>query len=117
MEQSIRLSSKSKLRNNKIKNQKEEALIITKAFYLGGYTLLLFFNNGVQKRLDFTSILKKHLKGYYDKYLNPVEFKKFKMNNGNVYWGQNEDVIFPVEFLYNHPKAKKEKDEVVMVVS
>ena len=116
MGKSIRLSSKSRLRNNQSETQKEESVIITKAFHLGNFTLLLAFSDCVQKRLDFSSIFKQTLKGYYEQFLEPSKFKKFVVANGNISWSKNEDVIFPVHFLYNHPKAKKEKEEVLYVL-
>lgn len=116
MEQSIRLSSKSRLRNNQTKTKKEETIAIKKADYLGGFMLVLTFNNGVQKRLDFLPIFNQTLLGYYEQFKKPAKFKKFVVANGNISWGANEDVIFPVIFLYNHPKAKKEKEEVLYVL-
>ncbi len=116
MEQRIRVSPKGRLRNNTNKTQKEEVITISNAYYLGNMTLLLTFSNGVQKRLDFTTIFQHHLKGYYEQFSNPSKFKRFVLANGNISWGKNEDVIFPVSFLYNHPKAKKEKEEVLYVI-
>ncbi len=95
---------------------KEEALLITHAFYLGNHTLLLQFSNGIQKRLDFLPLLRQYAKGDYATYLNKEKFKRFILANGNISWGKNEDIIFPVLFLYNHPKAKKEREEVLYVI-
>ena len=98
------------------KFQKEETLSIIKAYYLGNLTLSLTFSNGVQKRLNFSPLFRKHLKGYYKQFLQPPFFKTFIVANGNVSWGENEDVIFPVSFLYNQQKALTEKDEVLYVL-
>jgi len=116
MEQSLRISPKSNLRNNNRKAKKEEILTIERAYYLGNKTLLIAFTNGVQKRLDFSPIFNQYVKGDYIQYARPSKFKKFIVANGNISWGSNEDVIFPVSFLYNHPKAQKEKEEVLYVM-
>ncbi len=104
------------MRKNSKQNQKEELIKINNAFYLGNYTLLLQFSNGKQKSLNFLSILKQYAKGEYEKFQKPQHFKKFNCSNGNISWGKNEDIIFPVQFLYHHPKAKIEKEEVLYVV-
>lgn len=38
------------------------------------------------------------MKGENLNYFAPQNFKKF-IRNGNVYWGKDEDVIFPIELL------------------
>ncbi|MBS1578840.1 MAG: DUF2442 domain-containing protein [Bacteroidetes bacterium] len=116
MEQNVRISSTSKLRSNKRKIKKEESLNITKAFYLGNYVILLFFNNGNQKTINFLPIFSKYVKGEFIKYAEPKAFKKFIIANGNIFWGRNEDVVFPVSFLYNHTSAKKIKEEILYVL-
>jgi len=116
MEQSIRVASKRKLRKSEGKAQEEKSLSIIKAFYLGNHTLLLSFNNGVQKKLDFLPLFQQYLKEDYLQYVQLSRFKKFIVANGNIYWGKNEDVIFPVSFLYNHPKSRIEKEEVLYVI-
>lgn len=39
--------------------------------------------------------------GLYDKYLDPDVFRTFAIENGNVAWGDDWDMIFPVEILYS----------------
>ncbi len=116
MEQSIRVSPKSRLRNSTRKTKKEEVVTIANAQHLCNMILLLTFSNEVQKRLDFSTIFRQHLNGYYEQFAAPAKFKRFVVANGNISWGKNEDVIFPVSFLYNHPKAKREKEEVLYVI-
>ena len=36
----------------------------------------------------------------YNKYLNPRKFSRFTIANGNVVWGKNWDLIFPIEQLH-----------------
>jgi hypothetical protein len=115
MEQSLRLSPKGKLSGNKQKN-KEEKLGIEKAYFLGGFTILIFFNNGVQKQINFLPIFARYVKGEFTKYATSQQFKKFIVRNGNIYWGRNEDVIFPVSYLYNSTHSKRIKEEVLLVL-
>jgi len=55
------------------------------------------------------------VKGTYTKYASQPAFRKFIIKNGNIYWGKNEDVIFPVSFLYNNSLAKNIKEEILYV--
>ena len=34
-------------------------------------------------------------------YIEPKNFKKFTIEQGNVVWGKNWDMIFPIEDLYS----------------
>ena len=36
----------------------------------------------------------------YNKYLDPRKFSRFAIENGNIVWGKNWDLIFPVEQLH-----------------
>ena len=56
------------------------------------------------------------MKGDYVKYLSLPLFRKFKVETGNIYWGKNEDIIFPVSFLYNNTGAKTVKEEILYVL-
>jgi len=58
----------------------------------------------------------KYVKGFYAKYLIPANFKKFEVANGNIFWGKDEEVIFPVSFLYNSKYGRTQKEEVLYVI-
>ena len=112
MEPGIHISQKSKLRSGKAKDKKEtKTLSIEKAHYLGGFNILVFFFFLVQKRIDFLPIFSKHVTGDFSEYATPSVFKKFIVENGNIYWGKNEDIIFPVSFytILPMPGGKKRK--------
>ena len=78
---------------------------VIKADYLDGYRLRITFNDGKTNEIDFAEIVR-NLKGYYSKYRKPVNFKKFKVDDGNVVWGNDWDLIFPVHQLYKNRLAK-----------
>lgn len=70
------------------------------ATYLDGYRLSIFFNNGKNKVVDFSNFITHTNKEALTKYKNISYFKKFKIEDGNVVWGRNWDLIFPVHELY-----------------
>lgn len=37
----------------------------------------------------------------YNRYVDPKNFKKFRIEHGNVVWGKNWDLVFPLEQLYS----------------
>jgi hypothetical protein len=39
------------------------------------------------------------------KYLDVTKFKKFKIEQGNVVWGKNWEMIFTLDSLYNNNLA------------
>lgn len=74
------------------------------------------FSDKKQRIIDFYPLLAETLKGYYTKYLLPANFKKFTVSDGNISWGDNEEVIFPVSFLYNSKIGVTQKEEVLYIL-
>lgn len=75
-------------------------LYIKQAVYISGYAVEIEFSDGTIKKVDFENFLKDHSHPQYNKYRNPSNFKKFYIDHGNIVWGKNWDLIFPVEHLY-----------------
>jgi len=75
-------------------------LFIQQADYISNLTVELKFNNGMVRRIDFTTFLQDHSHPQYNNYFNPLNFKKFYLDHGIIVWGKNWDLIFPVEKLY-----------------
>jgi hypothetical protein len=75
-------------------------LFIEKADYISDFSVELKFNDGTVKTVDIGAFLNKHPHPQYNKYLIPANFKKFYLDHGNIVWGKNWDLIFPVEQLY-----------------
>ncbi len=73
---------------------------VERATYVDGYRLLISFTDQKQKMVDFGNFLKAKGHGFLSKYKNPNNFKKFKIENGNLVWGKNWDIIFPIDTLY-----------------
>ncbi len=115
MEQSIHTTSKGGLRKSQNKNKADEKIAVVAAVYLKDFEILLYFSNGEQRIVNFLPLFSK-LSGNYNKYSNRENFKKFIVKNGNIYWGKNEDVIFPVAGLYTGVFSKKPKEEILYII-
>lgn len=77
-----------------------EALYITSALYQKPLSVLLTFNDKHTALVNIGDFIHKHPHPQYNKYLEEKNFKKFKLEDGNIVWGKNWDLIFPVELLY-----------------
>lgn len=75
-------------------------LYITNAELSGNLTVLLLFNDNTQQIVDIGEYIRKHPHPQYNKYLNPKQFATFKIENGNIVWGEDWDLIFPIEQLH-----------------
>lgn len=96
MGQSNVLQSGSKSRNNKQKD-----LMIADATLLEPYVLKVSFNNSENRIIDFRPFFNT-LKGDYKKYNTPAAFKKFRIENGELWWGKNADIQFhSIDIYYN----------------
>lgn len=64
--------------------------------YLGDYTLLCTFNDGVKKKVDLSSLLK------YPAYKELADKKKFVQFglNQTIFWFNGADIA--PEYLYDH---------------
>ena len=77
-----------------------KTLTVSNAEYIGDLSVKIFFNDNTSNTIDVGSFIKKHPHPQYNKYLDEKKFKKFKIDSGNVVWGNNWDLIFPIEQLY-----------------
>lgn len=79
---------------------KNSDITVSDAKYLHNLTLEVVFNNGVKREVDFSLFFDDNKISYLDKYKSVNNFKKFKIEEGNVVWGKDWDLIFPVKQLY-----------------
>ncbi len=49
--------------------------------------------------IDFASFFE-HSHPQHNRYKKEENFKRFKIENGNIVWGKNWDMIFPLHDLY-----------------
>lgn len=77
-----------------------ERLYITKAVDAGNLSVCLTFSNNTSQTVNIGEFIRLHPHPQYNKYLNPRKFNQFIIENGNVVWGKNWDLVFPVEQLH-----------------
>lgn len=70
------------------------------AVYAGEYKVQLSFNDNTERVVDFGSFLTESPHPQYNKYRDVELFKTFSIEMGNIVWGENWDLIFPVEQLH-----------------
>lgn len=74
-------------------------LFITKAACNDDLTVSLQFNDRTQQRVDIGAFIRKHPHPQYNKYLRPANFRKMRLEEGNIVWGN--DMEFHLEDLYS----------------
>ena len=77
-----------------------EGLYIIKAEDIGNLTVSITFSNNTIRVVDVGEFIRNHPHPQYNKYLDPRKFRRFTIEHGNVVWGKNWDMIFPLEHLY-----------------
>lgn len=73
---------------------------VQSAEYIGNNTLRILFTDGFQRDLDIGEFIRNHPHPQYDKYLLEENFLQFSIEMGNLVWGKDWDLIFPIESLY-----------------
>lgn len=76
-------------------------LYIINAVAVDNLSVLLFFSDNTQQTVNIGDYIIKQPHPQYNKYLNPKQFAKFKIENGHIVWGRDWDLIFPVEQLHS----------------
>ena len=66
----------------------------------GNLSVELIFNDGSCQVINVGAFIKAHPHPQYNKYLDEEEFKKFSLDDGNIVWGEDWDLVFPVEQLH-----------------
>lgn len=86
------------------RNYKEELVMeklhIVKAENAGNLSVYLTFSDNTTQTVDIGGFIRRHPHPQYNKYLDPRKFSRFTIENGNIVWGKNWDLIFPIEQLY-----------------
>ncbi|MDD2387794.1 MAG: DUF2442 domain-containing protein [Bacteroidales bacterium] len=88
-------------KNNKENlNTMSKVVEIIAAKHVRNYILELSFSDGKKINVDFGEFLNKRPHVQHDKYKSLKLFKSFRIEDGNVVWGKDWDMIFPLEQLY-----------------
>lgn len=82
-------------------SNKSSVIQILNVKYVEGYKLWLEFSDGKTQTVDFEPFLSKALHPEIQKYLKPRNFMKYKLENGELMWG-DYDLIFPIIDLYEN---------------
>ena len=73
---------------------------IIKAENAGDLTVALTFSDNTVQVVNVGDFIRRHPHPQYNKYLDPRKFRRFSIENGNVVWGKNWDLMFPIEQLH-----------------
>ena len=76
-------------------------IYITDATYAGNLSVNLVFSDSTSRTVNIGDFIHRHPHPQYNKYLDEKKFTRFTIENGNIVWGKNWDLIFPIEQLYS----------------
>jgi len=74
---------------------------IVKVEHIEEFKIKILFDDNTCQIIDIKPFLEKNPHPQWNKYNKIDNFKRFKVENGNVVWGKDWDLIFPVHQLYN----------------
>ncbi len=74
---------------------------INSATTLKGYSLRIQFSDNTEQIVDFEPFLKSSLNPEIQRFLNKRRFKQFRIENGDLIWGDYE-MLFPIMDLYRN---------------
>ena len=78
-----------------------ENIAVTRADYLDGLSLRVFFSDETSRVIDFGVFMDRHPHPQYNRYRKPALFKQFTIRCGNLIWGKHADLSFPIEALHS----------------
>jgi hypothetical protein len=78
-----------------------ENLSIDSAEHISDFKIKLQFNDHKETIVDFAEFLNSSRNPSITKYLKTSNFKKYRIENGDLIWGDFE-LIFPIKDLYDN---------------
>ena len=91
------------------RSRPKKVIKIVEAKYLKDLVLRITFTDGSEQAVDFKKFLHTATHPDIKKYLKESNFKKYKIDAGNLNWN-DYDLIFPVEHLYRGDINLKDKN-------
>jgi hypothetical protein len=82
---------------------------IVDAEYLGGYEIRLKFDDESCQEVDFRSFLEGALHPQIQEFLNMEKFRSFRIEYGDLVWGDYE-LCFPVADLHHNQLVPKRSE-------
>lgn len=71
-------------------------LAIIEAEHAGEHRLRLNFSDGTSQVVDFGPFLQNYPHPQHNKCRRLANFNRFRIERGNVVWGRDWDLIFPI---------------------
>lgn len=78
-----------------------DRLYITNATAMDDLKVLLTFSDDTTQVVNVGEFIRRHPHPQYNKYLDIHKFRRFTIENGNIVWGKNWDLMFPIEQLHS----------------
>lgn len=58
----------------------------------------LQFSDQTTRRVDIGDFIRRHPHPQYNKYLNPRNFRRFEIEDGNIVWGKSWELGFGIPY-------------------
>ena len=78
-----------------------DRLYITEAAIVDELKVDLTFSDNTRQVVNVGEFIRRHPHPQYNKYLDVRKFRRFSIENGNIVWGKNWDLMFPIEQLHS----------------
>ena len=76
-------------------------IVTTEAKYAGDFSVALTFSDGHCSLVNVGDWIRRNPHPQYNRFLDERKFKTFYIDHtGNVAWGKNRDLSFPLSELY-----------------
>jgi hypothetical protein len=75
-----------------------DLITVKSAKYVGDFIILIIFNDGISRKVNFKPFLEKSHHPSIRQYLDENKFQEFQIIDGNLNWNDYE-LIFPTEDL------------------
>lgn len=78
-----------------------QRLTIVEARPTGNLTVELLFSDNTRQKINIGEFIRTNPHPQYNKYLDEKEFETFVLDDGNIVWGEDWDLVFPIEDLHS----------------
>ena len=78
-----------------------DRLYITNAIAVDDLKVILTFSDNTTQVVNVGEFIRRYPHPQYNKYLDTRKFRRFTIENGNIIWGKNWDLMFPIEQLHS----------------
>ena len=80
---------------------------VTKAKYIGDYTVKVWFDNGESRTVDFSAVVLMSSNALVAQFADKTKFQQFTIDDGVLTW--NNDMDFSPEALYHATNGLQHK--------